>query len=72
MFVIVEQSWTPTTAKLAREVVIYLASSSKIFFLSFLAFQWPSPRGTPKNTYTAKILLRLEFRTLGGAQQLRG
>jgi len=37
--VIVEQSWTPITAKSARELVIDLACS----FLSFLAFQRPSP-----------------------------
>ena len=44
---VVEQSWTPITAKSAREVVIYLACNSNIVLLSFLAFQWPSPRGTP-------------------------
>jgi len=39
----IKQSWTSITTKSTCEVVIYLAYSSNIFFLSSLAFQLPSP-----------------------------
>ena len=54
---IVEQSWTPTTPKSAREVVIYLACSSNVFFLSFLAFQRPCPH--PTNWIFSKLFSKL-------------
>jgi len=47
MTVIVEQSWTPITAKSAHGVVIHLTCISNIFFLSLLAFHLPSPLFSP-------------------------
>jgi len=61
MPVILEQSWTPTTAKSACKVVSELACSSNIFFLSFLAFQRPSP--LPRLTFL-KVSSRMRFQFL--------
>jgi len=62
---IVEQSWTPITAKSAKEVVIYLACSANIFFLSFFAFQWQSPRTAsrppPSSRPTSHTILPFSF-----------
>ena len=53
----VEQNWTPITTKSASEVVIYLACSSNIFFLSFLAFQRPFPlHGTQADLFTVHLI----------------
>jgi len=53
VFVKVDQNWSPTTAKAARGVVIYLTCNSNLFFLSFLSSQLPSPRTEEMVTWEA-------------------
>ena len=54
-------SWSPITAKSANEVVIYLSCTSNIFFLTFLAFQLPSP---PRHFMTIKTRSRSTISSL--------